>query len=195
MKDMATCPYPKLLADNTGASSSIEFLSQKYKECYEKHIQCRVWQSDVQFHPTRLIDVGALGDGHVRLRDMRSYGGQGPYFCLSHCWGKKQPFKLTKETFSALQEGISLGCLPKTFRDAILVTRNFQVRYLWYVISVYHNLRLLKHILVAPRTWGKCGMREHNGSLLRVFSHCCLGLVVVLCRNLGRWTHPTPEDI
>jgi len=131
---MVTCPYPKLLPESTGASSAIGFFLQKYKDCCKKHPQCRLQQSVTQFYPTRLVEVGELGDAYVRLRELRTYSAEGPYFCLSHCWGEKQPFKLTKETYSILQEGISLESLPKTFRDAILVTRNFQVRYLWYVL-------------------------------------------------------------
>jgi hypothetical protein len=54
------------------------------------------------------------------------------YAVLSHCWGKKpQQILLTKSTVTMLQEGIALSSLPRTFQDAIAVTRDFKIQYIW----------------------------------------------------------------
>ena len=54
------------------------------------------------------------------------------YTVLSHCWGKNpQQIQLTKLTEETLKQGITLSSLPKTFQDAIVVTRIFQIRYIW----------------------------------------------------------------
>jgi hypothetical protein len=66
------------------------------------------------------------------------------YVCLSHCWGDRKPFTLNSETQFALAEGINMMALPKTFQDAILVTRRLQIQYLWidslYEISVWNYI-------------------------------------------------------
>jgi hypothetical protein len=144
MLDMVAYPFPDLLPGDTGANSSIAFLSNKYDECCTHHTLCQISQSDAQFYPTRLMHVGAQKDGKVHLRDMHRYSGQDPYFTLSHCWGKKLPLTLTKETASALKAGTPVKNLPKTFQEAVLVTRSFRVRYLWYVISRVCMSRVLQ---------------------------------------------------
>jgi hypothetical protein len=49
---------------------------------------------------------------------------------LSHCWGSAQTFVTTKSTLAARKSGINFGDLPKTFQDAIVVTRMLGVQYL-----------------------------------------------------------------
>ena len=46
-------------------------------------------------------------------------------------WGKSQPLTLTQETAQVLEAGIPLAALPKTFQDAVFVTRTLGTRYLW----------------------------------------------------------------
>jgi hypothetical protein len=66
----------------------------------------------------------------VYLRNRDELTSQ-PYFTLSHCWGNLKPIQLTAETEASLRAGISISSLPKTFRDAIFITSNFSVPYLW----------------------------------------------------------------
>jgi hypothetical protein len=49
------------------------------------------------------------------------------YMTLSHCWG---PEKLLSDNYNAFLKVIELSDLPKTFQDAIEVTRGPDVRYL-----------------------------------------------------------------
>jgi hypothetical protein len=54
------------------------------------------------------------------------------YTVLSHCWGKNpQHIMLKNSTVEMLKTGIALSLLPKTFQDAIAVTRMFQIQYIW----------------------------------------------------------------
>ena len=50
---------------------------------------------------------------------------------LSHCWGKAQFLKLTTLNIKNLQDGFAISDLPRSFRDAVLITWKFGVRYLW----------------------------------------------------------------
>jgi Heterokaryon incompatibility protein (HET) len=53
------------------------------------------------------------------------------YATLSHSWGGILAKKLVKESIHDFQRGIRVGDLPKTFREAIHVTRKLGVKYLW----------------------------------------------------------------
>jgi hypothetical protein len=56
------------------------------------------------------------------------------YTTLSHCWGpntSKPRMMTTKLTEAMYMQSIPTDELPRTFRDAIRITRLLQVRYLW----------------------------------------------------------------
>lgn len=50
---------------------------------------------------------------------------------LSHCWGAEEewPQRLLKENYGSMRA--EMADLPRTFREAIQITRLLQVRYLW----------------------------------------------------------------
>ena len=50
---------------------------------------------------------------------------------LSHCWGGTVPLTLTSATFAKFIVDIPYFDLPRTFQEAIRITRNFGIRYLW----------------------------------------------------------------
>lgn len=85
--------------------------------------------------PTRLLDVGTDDEAQVvYLRDTGSlpdHGSNIVYIVLSHCWGGTLSKKLVHESLNDFRQGIRLADLPKTFRDAIQVTRKLGVNYLW----------------------------------------------------------------
>lgn len=85
--------------------------------------------------PTRLIDLGMYGGPeHPRICVPEDENVQAPYFTLSHCWGVPggpQPPKLTSTNLPAYRKKIAIALLPKTFRDAIKITRRLGGRYLW----------------------------------------------------------------
>jgi hypothetical protein len=55
----------------------------------------------------------------------------GRYVALSYCWGGKGQYMLTAETRSDMEKGISLVCLPKTIKDAIELTGQLGISYIW----------------------------------------------------------------
>jgi hypothetical protein len=83
--------------------------------------------------PTRLIDVGIAGEASLRL--VESYDQQNAKYCaLSHCWGRltdKEKFCTYQDNRQAFLSSISLDEMPRTFRDAVDITRALKVRYLW----------------------------------------------------------------
>jgi hypothetical protein len=118
--------------DYTGSSTSLEVARNWLKECITLHPVCQKnFRYQKQQLPTRLIDVNTLGESHVPLYIPTNSAEVGSYVTLSHRWGGANIYKLTQKTYKALKAGIPVELLPKTFRDAIHVTRYLEVRYIW----------------------------------------------------------------
>jgi hypothetical protein len=84
--------------------------------------------------PTRVLDVFA-SDHSIALFETR--GQQGKYVALSHSWGKSSRLMATKDTLEDLKDGIAMSFLPKTFQDAIIITKRLGVKYLWIGMSSF----------------------------------------------------------
>jgi hypothetical protein len=78
--------------------------------------------------PKRLLDVGKSASP-VRLID--THGKKFQYAALSHCWGSSQPLVATKANWAKLIVNISFDAIPPLFQDAIIITRQLGLRYLW----------------------------------------------------------------
>ncbi len=85
--------------------------------------------------PTRLIDVRAQGKSDIRLVETAT---QPPvdrrYIALSHCWGglpKLHEIKTRRGKLKSYMRNIDVSTLPKTFEDAIDITRHLGLRYIW----------------------------------------------------------------
>ena len=83
--------------------------------------------------PTRLLELGPAEHNENTIRVVLCSGlsSNVDYMTLSHCWGPRPPIRLTRANMKSMTTGISVQDLPKSFRDAIIVTRWFHYRYLW----------------------------------------------------------------
>ncbi|KAF3799980.1 hypothetical protein GCG54_00001088 [Colletotrichum gloeosporioides] len=85
--------------------------------------------------PTRLIDLRANNSLRlVHTNRLKEQEGGIRYATLSHCWGPpgvKGPLKSTRETTEAFEQEIPESMLPRTFRDAVTITRSLGIPYLW----------------------------------------------------------------
>lgn len=86
--------------------------------------------------PTRLLYVGDPDPNVLRLYSPEA-NDRVEYVALSHCWGKDPPTKnspqfcTTDDNIRARLKAFSLSELPTTFRDAVRVTRELDIQYLW----------------------------------------------------------------
>ena len=85
--------------------------------------------------PTRLLYVGDPNPDVLRLYCPKK-NNRVKYVALSHCWGKltdenKRQFCTTNDNIKARINGFSFSELPRTFRDAVRVTRELGIQYLW----------------------------------------------------------------
>ncbi|KAJ4026227.1 hypothetical protein NW752_001166 [Fusarium irregulare] len=53
------------------------------------------------------------------------------YTSLSYCWGGHQELQLNAHTEATLLNGIPVSSLPRTLRDAVLVTYNLGLQFIW----------------------------------------------------------------
>jgi hypothetical protein len=53
------------------------------------------------------------------------------YVALSYCWGRSRPLVTTMSNIIGHYQGIDISTLPKTFRDALSVTRLLGIQLLW----------------------------------------------------------------
>ena len=108
--------------------------------CSQAHPSCKGNTED-EFLPARLVYLGQnLEDPEPpRLVVTREAIAQSPeqsfaYVALSYCWGTalgKTVPKTTKSTLASHTQGLDLKTLPKTFRDAMEVSRRLKCHYIW----------------------------------------------------------------
>lgn len=83
-------------------------------------------------YPARFIDVGSVGSPTAKIRETTEMNlREQRYITLSHCWGDSVPTRLLLENYNSRLNEFALDELPKTFQEAILVTRKLNVQFLW----------------------------------------------------------------
>ncbi|KAF2848297.1 HET-domain-containing protein [Plenodomus tracheiphilus IPT5] len=97
--------------------------------CRRTHKLCQQQSEDGQAHTLTLVDV-------VNECVTTEIASSAQYLALSYVWGNASVTKLTKKNFFRLQEFQSLSAssatiVPKTIRDAMRLTAQLGVRYLW----------------------------------------------------------------
>ncbi|KAF2133641.1 HET-domain-containing protein [Dothidotthia symphoricarpi CBS 119687] len=98
-------------------------------DCLQIHEVCRSSRYTYPSLPTRIIDVGDEVDSLPYLLSPENESGR--YAALTHCWGGPISCTTTVGTLQQRQKGIPLGDMPKTFREAVIMTRRLGIRYLW----------------------------------------------------------------
>ncbi|KAE8451655.1 hypothetical protein EG329_003112 [Mollisiaceae sp. DMI_Dod_QoI] len=111
---------------NALSHDALDLARQWLNDCVSTHGECQ--GTVVARLPTRVIDVGST-TGKLFL--LESKGREGQYATLSHCWGGTFPLTTTLATYEARTTTISFNEFPKTFQDAVVVTRHLGIPFLW----------------------------------------------------------------
>ena len=111
------------LQDHATSDSSYRLITNWIENCLWNHIKCHQRH---QVLPTRILNIRkenpVLQDGN---------GINARYVALSHRWGSKPTITTTKASIKDWQHNIPMSELPRTFQDAITVSRILGVDYLW----------------------------------------------------------------
>lgn len=123
------------LSNSTDDVQAWSVARQWLQNCLTEHPECSK-SKDESKYPTRLIFISpvepqASRSADVRLQVSAIKEPHGPYFTLSHCWGKSQITTLTTTNLGSMQTTINFESLPRTFQDAILFARFCGIQYLW----------------------------------------------------------------
>ncbi|KAK3388652.1 heterokaryon incompatibility protein-domain-containing protein, partial [Sordaria brevicollis] len=129
-------------ATSSGSQESLETARLWLSDCLRNHPECRR-QSPSQDKPsssslpTRLIYVGEkhgqLAPQLILTASSTTSDGT-TYLTLSHSWSitmRGNSLKLTTRNIQQLQERIPLESLPRTFQDAMDMTRRLGYQYIW----------------------------------------------------------------
>ncbi|KAL3417725.1 hypothetical protein PVAG01_10735 [Phlyctema vagabunda] len=125
-----------LLSSNSLSSSTDSELTRKcinswVSECSSSHKICFQTHDDPHWLPTRLVDVGTTAAPQIHLHISADHKERGSYLTLSHCWGGQPALQLSTANITSLIKGIEDEEIPKTFLDAIHITRQLGIRWLW----------------------------------------------------------------
>ncbi|KAJ3466643.1 hypothetical protein MRS44_004207 [Fusarium solani] len=119
------------IAAESNSSQCFDLVRHWIKECAQ-HTACAPPSSSTRL-PTRLLDLQAGEDGHIKLYE--THGGETDlYIALSHCWGPKglpAAAKTSNATKGNHMQGIRIEDLPKSFRDVIAICHELGIRCLW----------------------------------------------------------------
>ncbi len=121
------------MINTSTASDTNLMLARKWiHNCISNHSKCGHPAKDKPWFPSRLIELGQVDtEAKARLHISSKGAPKGPYMTLSHCWGNAQFLKLLVHNVEAMEKNIPFSNLPKSFKDAIDITRALGVRYLW----------------------------------------------------------------
>lgn len=121
----AWIPKAARIPENSHSDECLTLAKTWLDDCLHEHSQCM--SHIIPILPRRVIDVKS---GGLRLSVPRD-GTRGHWIALGHCWGTGNPFKTTLNKIESYERGIEWEELPKTFKDAVLVTRALGIQYLW----------------------------------------------------------------
>lgn len=159
---------------STASDSSFSLASHWLRDCLTNHRSCNHTADARLVPPTRVIDVG-FRDGKLlpRLYLSSSEDLNMKYVALSHCWGEIKAPVLKKHMLRTMILGIDWQRLPKTFQDAMIVTRRLGFRYLWI-----DSLCIIQDSLA---DWIK-----GSGTMQNVYANCVLTIAASWGKDSGK---------
>lgn len=146
IRKLPPLPSSALPGTTRHLKSWVEKCSSEHADCNKERVGCSFNEAYDPHLPKRVLDVSSVPEGYISL--VKSLGRRGKYCALSHCWGHADngPVKATKDTLELWNSRITypgprpqrdviakipMEELPKTFQDAVKVTRGIDIRYLW----------------------------------------------------------------
>jgi hypothetical protein len=119
------------VARSSGSETCFQWAEEQLNRCLKEHKPCAHAPSHGAQLPTRVLDLQFFSDSND-LRLYESGGATGAYATLSHRWGTAaKPLMTELATIHLRYQRISFGDLPRSFQDAVIISRKLKIRYLW----------------------------------------------------------------
>jgi hypothetical protein len=120
--------FRKLPMSEALCTENVSLMKDWINLCDTSHSVCR--NDTIPPLPSRIIDVESEPP---KLLHSASLDTRATYAALSYTWGvpRAQQYLTTIANKTSHMSGMPLSELPQIFRDAIIVTRSLQLRYLW----------------------------------------------------------------
>ncbi|KAF8962312.1 heterokaryon incompatibility protein-domain-containing protein [Flammula alnicola] len=157
------------------------------QDCDKNHALCRSADHQGELLPRRVLD---LSGGQIRLIET-TQGQRGHYVALSHCWGTEQLLTTTRLTIAEhMHRGIPIERMPKTFQDAVAITRGLGLRYIWIdSLCIIQKVSPSEPDVIAAADW-----EQQSAVMADIYAHCYLNIATTRAAGghagcLGpRWT-------
>ncbi|RGP64028.1 putative l-serine dehydratase 2 [Fusarium longipes] len=119
-------PAPDICGDHL-SNQALSFINTCLRMCQENHQSCKGDDSSL---PTRVLDIGSGDNTHAHLIETQNIENA-KYTALSYCWGSDPSIKTLTGNLEEMKSGIALKELPAAYVDAIELTRQLGVKYIW----------------------------------------------------------------
>jgi hypothetical protein len=158
------------------------------KICACTHGKCSEQQRS-EFVPPRLLD---LSRSSIRLVETTETMHNYSYVALSHCWGlDSTTLKLTSSNRQSMMEEISLAALPKTFKDAVSISRELGINWLWIdSLCILQSNPLDENDQQHKDDW-----LMHVSLMDQIYQNCMLNIVAAHGTNPSSGCFPSREDL
>ncbi|CCT73239.1 related to tol protein [Fusarium fujikuroi IMI 58289] len=119
------------ISGDTASDAAFEWFRNQLVHCVQNHRLCN--ELNAAKLPPRVLDLGPPGtaglDTDIKL--VSSLGQQDRYACLSYCWGGTIDIRLLRNRYHGYLRRIPWDILPQGYQDAIQLTRQLGIRYIW----------------------------------------------------------------
>ncbi|PVH81454.1 HET-domain-containing protein [Cadophora sp. DSE1049] len=116
-------PLNLSVSSDNAFSTAAKWLEQ----CHMEHPECT--SSGSIDLPSRVLEIT---NDYLKIVSTSNLSGDSRYVALSYCWGGPQDQKTTSRNLQERQtEGFNISQLPPTLRDAIVVTKQLGLQFLW----------------------------------------------------------------
>lgn len=110
-------------------SSLLQKINLQAIRCKNEHPHCSHHGDMMSRLPARIIKV--RGERETPVLHITQGAERGRYIALSYCWGGNQNTTTTIATLQSMTDGLPFEELPRTIKDAIILTRALGFEYLW----------------------------------------------------------------
>lgn len=136
--NLSSYPEPRGHTDHytvpshTASEACLALAQDWLVRCLKNHVRCNARHQLKPYCPTRLVEILPFGsDKDIRIIQTNRTVPDGPYLTLSHRWGTAEFLRLEQRRLAKFEKGLDIAELPRTFRDAIVVTRRLGCKFLW----------------------------------------------------------------